>query len=310
MINKKKKQKNSLQKLNIRNREELTEIYCKSDVLILVCVFEKYIKVSVNEFGINPLYCVSLPGYFFQCGLKCTGINLQTLQVKDMILLLENNISGGICSVMADRYVKSDENKKIIYIDAHSLYGHSMSQPLPYDEIKFEGNDCLNEILITPDNSDIGCFLEVDLRYPYSITQKTTHFPFCPENKSISKDDFRDYMKKIKSKNYISHNKSIFDWTDRNKYLVHYKLLKIYVRHGMLMDKVHEKISFKQSKWLVNNINFITQERNQAVKGFEKAFYNKLNNAFYGKTMENVRNRCTKDFIKKDETDKNIKQQP
>ena len=78
----------------------------------------------------------------------------------------------------------------------------------------------------------------------------------------------------------------------------------------MLMDKVHEITSFKQSKWLENNINFVTQERYQAVKGFEKAFYNKLNNAFYGKTMENVRNRCTIDFIKKDETDKNIKQQP
>ena len=35
---------------------------------------------------------------------------------------------------MGDRYVKSDENKKILYIDANNLYGHSMSQPLPVDE--------------------------------------------------------------------------------------------------------------------------------------------------------------------------------
>ena len=48
---------------NIKNGEELTEIYLKSDVLLLACVFEKFIKVSVNEFGIIPLYCVSLPGY-------------------------------------------------------------------------------------------------------------------------------------------------------------------------------------------------------------------------------------------------------
>ena len=97
---------------NIKNGEELTEIYLKSDVLLLACVFEKFIKVSVNEFDINPLYCVSLPGYTWQCGLKYTGINLQTLQDKDMILLLENNIRGGISSVMGNRYVKSDENKK------------------------------------------------------------------------------------------------------------------------------------------------------------------------------------------------------
>ena len=51
-----------------------------------------------------------------------------------MILLLENNIRGGISSVMGDRYNQSDENKKILYTDANNLYGHSMSQPLPFDE--------------------------------------------------------------------------------------------------------------------------------------------------------------------------------
>ena len=92
-----------IRRFNIKNGEELTQIYLKSDLLLLACVFEKFINVSVNEFDINPLYCVSLPGYTWQCGLKYTGINLQTLQDKDMILLLENNIRGGISSVMGDR---------------------------------------------------------------------------------------------------------------------------------------------------------------------------------------------------------------
>ena len=62
-----------------KNGEELTEIDKKSDVLLLACMFEKFIKVSVNEFEINPLYCFSSPGYTWECGLKYTGINLQTL---------------------------------------------------------------------------------------------------------------------------------------------------------------------------------------------------------------------------------------
>ena len=41
---------------------------------------------------------------------------------------------------MGDRFVKSDQNKKIKYIDAINLYGHAMSQSLPYDEIKVERN--------------------------------------------------------------------------------------------------------------------------------------------------------------------------
>ena len=91
-------------------------------------MFEKFIKVSVNEFDINPLYCVKLPGNTWQCGLKYTRINLQRIQDQDLIFLLENNICGGISSVMGDRYIKSNENKKILYLDANNLYGHSMSQ--------------------------------------------------------------------------------------------------------------------------------------------------------------------------------------
>ena len=158
--------------LNIKNGEELTEIYLKSDVLLLACVFEKFVKVSVIEYGINPLDCVSLPGFIWQCGLKYTGINLQTLRDKDMILLLESNIRGGISPVMGDRYIQSDENEKIIYIDVTDLYGHSMSQMLPYDEIKFEKDICLEETLNTPDDNEIGNFLEVDLKYPVKKKRK------------------------------------------------------------------------------------------------------------------------------------------
>ena len=101
-----------VKRFNIKNGEELTQLYLKSDVLLLACVFEKIIKISVNEFGINPLYCVSLPGYTWQCVLKYTGIILKTLQDKDMILLIENNIRRGISSVMGDRDVTSDEKKR------------------------------------------------------------------------------------------------------------------------------------------------------------------------------------------------------
>ena len=121
---------------NIKNGEKLTYLYLKSDVFLLTCVFEKLIEVSVNEFVINPLICVSLPGYTWECGLKYTGINLQTLQDKDLFLTLENNILGGISAVMGDRYIISDETKKILYMDATNLYGYSMSQPLAYDEIE------------------------------------------------------------------------------------------------------------------------------------------------------------------------------
>ena len=273
--------------------------------------------MSVNEFGINPLYCVSLPGYTWECGLKYTGINLQTLQDRDLILILENIIRGGISSVMGDRCVKSDENKKILYMDATNFCGHSMIQFLPYDEIEIWHGDpdkywnWLDEILNTPDDADIGYFLEVDLKYTDDIKEKTKNFPFCPENKIIHRDKYNDneYMKKIKPKNYAKSMKVICDWTDKKNYLIHYRMLKFYVRHGMVVDKIHELFSFKQSKWLEKYIIFNTEKQNKAKNDFEKDFYKLLNNAFYGKTMENVRNRLGLKLFKKDEYKKIIKYQ-
>ena len=86
--------KEIIERFNIKNGEELTQINFKSDIILLTCVFEKFVKVSVNEFGFNPIFCFSLPGYTWQCGLKYTETTLQTFQDKDMILLLENNIRG------------------------------------------------------------------------------------------------------------------------------------------------------------------------------------------------------------------------
>ena len=299
----------------IKDGKKLTKLYCKSDIILLADVFEKFVKLSTEEYKINPLYCVSLPGYTYQCALKYTDINLQTLQDKDLILLIENNIRGGISSVMGNRYVKSDENDKIIYVDATNLYGHSMSQFLPHDEIEmWHGHPdkywkWLDEILITPDGSEIGYFVEVDLKYRDNIKQKTKYFPFCPENEKINPNKYSEYMNSIKPENYTKSKKLICDWTDKKKYLIHYRMLKFYVRHGMIVEKIHEIISFKQSRLLEKYISFITQKRNKAKNDFEKDFFNLLVNAAFGKFLENVRNRLGLELIKKDNIKKIIKQQ-
>ena len=111
-------------------------LYLKMDVLQLADVFENFVESSTREYKINPLYSYSLPGYTWKAGLKLTDIKLDFIKDKNLLLLLENNIRGGISSVMGDRHVQSDENKQILYIDANILYGWAMSQYLPTGEFK------------------------------------------------------------------------------------------------------------------------------------------------------------------------------
>ena len=106
-------------------------------------------------------------------------------------------------------------------------------------------------------------------------------------------------MKTINPDTYTQTKKLICHWFDKKKFLIHYRMLKFYVRHGMIVDKVHNIISFKQSKCSENYTSFNTKKRKKFIKDFEKDFHKVLKNAFYGKTMENNRKRLKTNFIKK-----------
>ena len=83
----------------------------------------------------------------------------------------------------------------------------------------------------------LDILLKCDLIYPDNIKEKTKHFPFCPENKYSPQDKFSDYMNEIKPDNYTPCKKLICDFTDKKNYLLHYRMLKFYIRHGMIVDK-------------------------------------------------------------------------
>ena len=55
-------------------------------------------------------------------------------------------------------------------------------------------------------------------------------------------------MKTIKLYTCDQTNKLICDWPEKKNYLIHYRILKNYVRLGMEVVKVHTVTSFKQ--WL------------------------------------------------------------
>ena len=74
---------------NIKNGRELTELYNKADVIPLADVFEKFVKVSETEFGMNPSYHISLPGTTWSNGLKYTKIELELIENVDLFQCLK-----------------------------------------------------------------------------------------------------------------------------------------------------------------------------------------------------------------------------
>ena len=76
---------------------------------------------------------------------------------------------------------------------------------------------------------------------------------------------------------------------NKKKYVVHVKSLKQALNHRLKLKKVHRIIKFNQKAWLKPYIDMNTELRKLAKDDFEKDLFKLMNNAVFGKKMENIK---------------------
>lgn len=152
------------------------DLYLKLDILLLADVLENFRQTMFREYGLDPTWNYTLPGYAWDSLLRMGYQDEQNvtqpirLQLFDdtpsqtaMMLWLEKDIRGGMCNAprhyafaqhpyvptldpgstlpqsqyVTEAPVEEKENIYLMYVDANQLYSWAMTQKLPYDQFQW-----------------------------------------------------------------------------------------------------------------------------------------------------------------------------
>ena len=296
--------KNVFEKFNCNNLLDYSILYLKSDICHLSDVFQKFSDFAYKTYEIDPRHSYTLPGFSWQSMLKMTKIELELISDPDMYLFLMDTITGGIAicnkkNVIADnKYIDENtkNNKYLMYLDSNNLYGVSMVQSLPYKNFKWS-ND------LTLDKIQTGIY-EVDLEIPTNLHNKFKDYPLAPEIKNIPEDNLSEYQTYLNNKLNIKYTekdkKLILDLLPKKNYKIYYKNLEYYMKLGVKITKIHKILTFDEKPFLKDYIDLNTILRKEAKNDLKKDLFKLMNNAIFGKSMENVLNRSNIKLINND----------
>lgn len=269
---------------NIDNLGEYTDLYLKTDVLLLTDIFEKFRETCKINYSLDPAFYLTAPSLSFDAMLLKTGVELELITDFNMLSMIQNGIRGGVC-LCSHRHAKannkyvpdyepSQPDSYVIYIDCNNLYGYSMYQSLPLSNFRFLDQREIDVLDITQvdNNAKYGFILEVDLIYPKDLHIEHNDLPFCPE-KCIPPGG--------------KDSKLVPNLHDKYFYVIHYVYLKTCLKHGLKLKKIHRVITFLQDSYLKQYIDLNTKLRQKATSTFEQDLFKVMINSLFGKTLEN-----------------------
>ena len=115
------------------------------------------------------------------------------------------------------------------------------------------------------ENSFDGYILEDDLEYPDELHDLHNDYPLAPEKNDMLSKLYSNIANKYDLK-IGGVNKLVLILGNKSSYVLHYRILQLYLSLGMKLVSVHRILKFKQSDWLKNTlISILIKQRIQQI---------------------------------------------
>lgn len=295
------------------------DLYLCCDVMELADVFNRSMEILWDSHKIHLTRYIGMPSASWAAFLRFDpSMKIPLYEETFFAEFFKGMIRGGITSA-ALRHAVADEKHSIIYLDVNGLYPYVMQKyKFPCGQFTFmpfgwTGEQCavrLDEYFRMFEREGKGMCFCVDMVITDEVKKLTDMYPFAPEHRRIYKEYYQDFDKKeltpfLRKWSENNAGEKMKEFTglvctlyDKQKYNVHWRLLKFYMEHGVKITKVWHGVLFDEGDYLAGYIRKNIAIRNTRKDELGKTLYKLLGNSIYGKTFESPFKRNTYEIIK------------
>lgn len=245
-------------------------------------------EFCLEHYKLDPANYYSFPAFSWYAAVLCSGERADLITDEKMYCFFESAKRGGI-NIIPHRkeeannpLVGEDTKQPTRYLanfDIRSSYGYSMKQPLPFSDFTWlseadASSFGLEKIGALCDDGDTGYFFKVTLAVPYNIKwqNRFSDLPLAPNKKDV--DGKRMLVCSYEQKEY---------------YVLHYRLLKYYLKKGMYLVCVHAAVKFTQKPWLKKFADLQERLRESASDDIQSNTIKLMTNSVFGYSCMNSR---------------------
>jgi hypothetical protein len=258
----------AFKEFNCCNMGQFWGLCSRMECLHLAEIMKQFVTFCMNNFGLSPLHCMTLPQYAWEAAFKCTRAEYEYIDDTDIINWVTKGIRAGasfsnVKSIKCSSTRLGDnvsECSHIIELDQNSQYAYEFTKALAVGSYYWLDESELNDIGVEkiPSNSATGYIFEVDLSYRNlkEASDLLNDLPLAIHKRKISADELSPFQLHV-YENIKSHYPSPFederlvlDFHNKKNYIVYGETLKDYLSRGMKIDKVWKVLKFKQKAFL------------------------------------------------------------